>query len=1001
MPVVTPGVARLTDPVGRPTRPEHRLGRSLTVAMILFSSLITTVITAIQLYTDYRSDIGRIGENFKFIRESYLNVLVDSVWTANDSQIQAQLEGLLRLRDMEYLAISVDGQPRWAAGARHSQRMIESDVALERIYRDKPVLIGRLAMVASEDQVLARIANRLLIVLGENMIKTLLVATFVLWLFRTRVTRHLDQIARFAEGVEAATLTGPPLRLVRPVAGHWRPDELDAVVQAFNSMRTKLSAAYDDLRKTTDQLAESERRLRVLMANVPGVIYRCQARPPYCLQLISDGVSRLSGHALSEFSGEHGLSWASLILPEDRAHVACEITAAAAEQRPYELEYRIAHADGSVRWISDYGRPSARLAGQAAWIDAVAVDISGRKAAELAWQQSERRLSLHVQQSMMGIIEWDTDLRVVEWNPAAESIFGYRREEAVGRHAKELILTPEVFPFVDAVWRDLLGRSGGTYSNNDNLTRDGRVITCDWLNTPLVGGEGRVIGVVSLVRDVSERKRAEAELRVYRDHLEELVALRTAELSAAKEEAEAANRAKSAFLANMSHELRTPMNAILGFSALLRHESGLGEFALEYLEIINRSGVHLLGLINDVLDMAKIEAGRTQLAIAPFDLGVLINDLLALIGQRAREKSLALQLEKSPDLPRHLRGDEARLRQVLVNLLGNAVKFTSRGTITLRVHGKPEAERYLLRVEVEDTGPGIAADDQARVFEPFEQAGLPSQQKGTGLGLAICRQFIELMGGRIGVSSLLGKGSRFWIELPLALPLLSDVVCERPDDAEVIGLQAGQPDWRILIVEDQPENALLLSRLLADVGFQVDRAENGHEAVERFRAWRPDFIWMDQRMPVMDGNEATRQIRGLEGGDAVKIVVLTASVFAQQSSELPDARIDGILYKPFEARQVFECMGRHLGVRYVFRQNECAEPASPDAGLDRAALAALPEQIRRRLADALIALDTRQIDALIGQIGERAPALGRALHKKSEEFDFEAIIQLLVSTKES
>ena len=466
------------------------------------------------------------------------------------------------------------------------------------------------------------------------------------------------------------------------------------------------------------------------------------------------------------------------------------------------------------------------------------------------------------------------------------------------------------------------------------------------------------------------------------------------ELELAKAAADAANLAKSAFLASVSHELRTPLNAILGFSELLRGEADIVGRDREHLDIINRSGAHLLGLINDILDISKIEAGHVQLQVTPLDFHALVQDVVRMMRQRALEKDLELRLEKSPRVVRHIKGDETRLRQVLVNLLGNAIKFTERGSVTLRLEAQPEANEPRLLVEVEDTGPGIAPEDQARVFEPFVQAGLTAGQKGTGLGLAITRQFIELMGGRIGVSSQLGQGSRFWIELPVDLADEADAARAREARSEVLCLEPGQPTWRILIVEDQPENALLLRRLLEDAGFQVGIAANGVEGIERFQQWRPHFIWMDWRMPVMDVLEATRRIRALEGGAAVKIVALTASAFAEQRGELLAAGMDDILHKPYRSAEIFAYLERILGVRYVYR--ECRSRHWRSAvPLNSTVQTTLPEVLRSEMLDALVTLDTARIDDLIEQIAEWNVELSHYFRSCADEFDYGSIEAVL------
>lgn len=471
------------------------------------------------------------------------------------------------------------------------------------------------------------------------------------------------------------------------------------------------------------------------------------------------------------------------------------------------------------------------------------------------------------------------------------------------------------------------------------------------------------------------------------------LAERKAELVLARDAAEAANKAKSVFLANMSHELRTPLNAILGFSSMMRREPQLTANQKENLDIINRSGEHLLSLINDVLQMAKIEAGRVQMQIAPFDLGGMVRDVVDMMRLRAEEKGLRLQLDQHSSFPRFIKGDEARLREVLVNLVGNAIKFTVRGGVTIRLGVKQNARQHLV-MEVADTGPGISPEDQQRLFQPFVQLGKVGTQKGTGLGLAISRQFARLMGGAIGVESMPGKGAIFRLDLPVELATEAEVAGLRaaPAAGEVAGLLPGQPQYRILITEDQYENRLLLGKAMTSLGLEVKEAENGEQCVKVFQEWHPHLIWMDRRMPVMDGVEATRRIRQLPGGKDVKIVAVTASVFEEQVQELLDAGMDGVVRKPYRIHEIYDCMARQLGVTYVY---QLVEGEAAPAEVTPAMLAVLPAAMRKELKDALESLDSDHITAAIQQVSKVDAALAQTLSRMTDNFDYPAILHAL------
>jgi signal transduction histidine kinase/CheY-like chemotaxis protein len=473
------------------------------------------------------------------------------------------------------------------------------------------------------------------------------------------------------------------------------------------------------------------------------------------------------------------------------------------------------------------------------------------------------------------------------------------------------------------------------------------------------------------------------------------IAKADADLVSARNAADAANSAKSIFLANMSHELRTPLNAILGFSGLLRKDPALSKAQREDLDIINRSGEHLLSLINEVLEMAKIEAGRIQLEDAPMDLGLVVRDVADMMQARAEEKGLRLLIDQSSEFPRFIMGDEAKLRQVLINLVGNAIKFTAQGGITIRLGVGSDVRTPHLLIEVEDSGSGIKPEDQQRIFEPFVQLAQSGMQKGTGLGLTITRQFIELMGGTITLESIPDKGSLFRVELPLRLASATAIAKPPEPPGEITGLEPGQPEYRVLVVEDQVENRLLLQTLLQNAGFTVRLAENGEQAIALFQSWRPHFIWMDQRMPVMTGIEASRRIRALPGGGEVKIVGVTASAFKEQREELAKAGMDDFVRKPYRSAEIYDCMAKHLGVRYLYGNAPAADTGMQGVNLTPEMLSELPRYMRQELEEALQSLNSERIDEVIQKIGKFDAQLGQLLAQIAGNFDYPAILRAL------
>jgi len=426
-------------------------------------------------------------------------------------------------------------------------------------------------------------------------------------------------------------------------------------------------------------------------------------------------------------------------------------------------------------------------------------------------------------------------------------------------------------------------------------------------------------------RELDEERRKVVQVRLEAAaaremDLRELVAQRTEELERAKLRAEAANDAKGVFLANMSHELRTPLNAILGFSRLMMRSAETPQDQ-ESLGIINRSGEHLLQLINDVLDMSKIEAQRTSVTPVAFDLRALLGDIVAMLGDRAAAAGLSLSIDAADDLPAHVRCDHMKLRQILINLVGNALKFTHEGGVVVRVERlDAETIRTRLAFLIEDSGEGIAEADLERIFQPFEQVAAPGENRGTGLGLAIARQFAELMGGTLSAQSRVGTGSTFRLELPVDIVAAEDLPRPAHETRPVLGLAPGQPRYRILVAEDNPESRTLLVRELTSLGLEVREATNGAEAVAAFEDWHPQLIWMDWRMPVMNGLDATRRIRTLPGGADTRILGLTASAFEERGEEFRQAGCDDYLRKPYRIGEVLDAMTAALGLQYRYAE---------------------------------------------------------------------------------
>jgi PAS domain S-box-containing protein len=496
----------------------------------------------------------------------------------------------------------------------------------------------------------------------------------------------------------------------------------------------------------------------------------------------------------------------------------------------------------------------------------------------------------------------DTDSRFIIAN--SHVLRSFKRtniKEIIGKTDFEILPQNEAIKYYSAEHMVLYDKGQMLNYEVSIQDTDGNLRWYSITKVPMRDEEGNITGLVGINQDITNRKKTEENL------------------IKAKEAAETANIAKSTFLSNMSHEIRTPLNAILGFSELMQSDKDLSLEHINWLKTINRSGEHLLALINDILEVSRIEAGRISFNPATFDIHSLLRDIEAMFRVKTDKKNLSLLFEYSDELPKAVATDEGKLRQIIINLVGNAIKFTKEGGVAFRARVKHENDKMHFIAEVEDTGPGIAEEDMGKLFQKFGQTEAGIKEGGTGLGLAISQQYAKIMGGEITLRSKEGKGTCF--TLTINIENGEEFTKEENQKRRVIGLKPGQKLYRILVADDRADNRELLKIMLTSVGFDVEEAQNGNETIAKFKIWSPDLILMDMRMPVMDGYETTQKIKAI-GNGKIQIIAVTASAFQEDRQKVLTCGADAYLRKPFKEHELFLCIESCLGVKYVYEESD-------------------------------------------------------------------------------
>jgi PAS domain S-box-containing protein len=632
----------------------------------------------------------------------------------------------------------------------------------------------------------------------------------------------------------------------------------------------------------------------------------------------------------------------------------------------------VEHVGGVRTWTADEQNFVISVAN----LIAVALADDDRRQALTRLAESELRANLVIETAHDAFVGMDADGRIVIWNAQAEKTFGWSRAEAIGLRMADT-LVPARYREAHSRGVERFHRTGDAPVVNQRLElsalhRSGREFPIEiTITSPMQQEKGTFFG--AFLRDISERREHEDQLRV------------------AKETAEAATRAKSEFLANMSHELRTPLNGVLGYAQLLQRDRGLTAAQREALNAITKCGSTLLELINDVLDLSRIEAGRLTIEATSTDLDQLTLDLEYVLADAARRKGLKLTMAIAPDVPRRVVLDGRHLRQVLLNLLGNAIKFTSHGEVRL---GIARGDDGRLTFEVVDTGIGIEPEALDMIFEAFTQTRAGASAGGSGLGLTISQHLIRRMGDQLKVESAPGTGSRFHFTLPLVAgaPSSKDDADTDPDAPGVDARLAPDQHVTALVVDDSTVSRRILASLLESAGILVIKAAGGLEAVDLARQHRPDVIFMDLRMADLDGLDATRRIKANPATAAIPIIVVTASAFGDSRQAALDAGCADYLPKPIRAELLFGVLRTHLGVRFVTGAGETATLDAVDLSdpVRRAA-------VRRRLADALTIGNVTDLERLADDLGAGPTdevVLGERIRRLAADFDFESLQRL-------
>ncbi|MFZ4591873.1 MAG: PAS domain S-box protein, partial [Ignavibacteria bacterium] len=758
--------------------------------------------------------------------------------------------------------------------------------------------------------------------------------------------------------------------------GHITPIEINGYVEGQGKEIRIISLCYDITKRKQAEIAlrETESQYRDLANSGMALIWK--SGTDMLCNYFNEPWLRFTGRTLEQ---EMGNGWTEGVHPDDMDFCMKTYDGAFEKREKFSMEYRLRNALGEYRWLLDMGTPYFKTDGEFTGYIGHCFDISELKHAEEQLKYLSTRLILATVAGGVGIWEWDIVNNVLMWDDQMYALYGIEKDKFSGVYeAWRSGLHPDDIERCDIDIQLALSNDKEFDSEFRNIWPDGSVHTIRALATVQRDATGKPLRMLGTNWDITEQKKAEAVLLI------------------AMKEAETANKAKSRFLANMSHEIRTPLNAIIGFSQLLNRDKMLSESQKEYSVSIIRAGEHLLALINDILELSKVEAGRVSLRPVNVDLHTFLRDMQMIFKERASSKHIYIKFETDENLPRFAEVDESKLRQIFINLIGNAVKFTDEGGV--EVHSRIEKgndKTSRLIVEIRDTGPGISKDEMGNLFQHFVQtsAGI-KKGSGTGLGLVLSRELAVLMGGNITVQSEAGKGSVFTLEVEIQET--DNLALQNIPIKRVTCIEDDGKTYRILVVDDKKENMKVAVGILKIAGFATNEAVNGEDAIVKFKEWKPDLILMDMIMPVMDGYEATRLIKLTQEGKHTPIIALTASSFEEEQSRTSLTELAGYIRKPFRENDLFSTIGKVLGIKYIYEEDSTSEYESLYIGEDiRDDIAETDGRLLKQMTDAIDIADLDKLINLIKSIESVKPELSRQLMVLAKDYDYNKLRLIL------